>query len=60
MNHCLDCEKPVNRGRTHTNTDAVRCLVCKTKKLFEGWRFETPVMKLRRKEKPNDHTTDAA
>ena len=29
---CLDCEKPIPKGRLKVNPDAVRCVVCQTRR----------------------------
>ena len=29
---CLDCEKPIPRGRLKVNPDAIRCVGCQTKR----------------------------
>lgn len=50
MNHCISCGRHVSRGRTHTDTHAVRCLVCATAQALRDWRFETAVMKLRKQD----------
>jgi hypothetical protein len=48
MNHCIDCGRKVSCGRTHTTNQVIRCLVCQVARDMQGWRYQTPVMKLRR------------
>lgn len=49
MNHCVDCGRRVSRGRTHTTNTTVRCLVCQTARDMQGWRYQSPTMKLRQR-----------
>ncbi len=50
VNHCVDCGAVVSRGRWHTTGEnTVRCLICQVKADLRGWRFESAVMKLRKK-----------
>ncbi len=52
VNHCVDCGRLVTRGHWHTvGANAVRCLVCQTMLVMQGWKFETAVMKLRKEAK---------
>lgn len=37
---CLDCGKPVSRGRTGTQAAGCsRCLICETKRIFIGYHY---------------------
>ncbi len=54
MNHCVDCGARVSRGGGNRYGNVIRCLVCETRRLFDGWRYETTTMKLRRLARQHD------
>ncbi len=60
MNHCIECGHKVSRGGGNRYGDE-RCMVCETRRVFDGWRFETAQMKIRRqaKEHRHDHPSHA-
>lgn len=48
MNHCIECGKPVARGRTHhTDEHAVTCLVCINARVMRTWHYTRAVARLR-------------
>ncbi len=55
MNHCIECGRKVNRGRTGGPSERERCLVCEQRRVFDGWRYETQAMKIRRQAKEQSH-----
>lgn len=36
---CVGCGRPVTTGRTDGPKNNIRCLICETARLFQGWRF---------------------
>jgi hypothetical protein len=51
MNHCIECGKPVTRGRTTGDGDVTRCLVCENARVMRTWKYKSATMRLRERVK---------